>query len=91
MDTPLLSGIELLQAVRTSSRYSMLPVVMITDGADQNRVTEAVRHGASECLTKPFDVEKIRSRLQRIIKIAPRVPRGSRAAAAAAPAALPSR
>ena len=80
MDTPLLSGIELLQAVRTSSRYSMLPVVMITDGSDHNKVTEAVRHGASECLTRPFDVEIVRARLQRVIKVAPRSARKSTAA-----------
>jgi len=77
MDTPLLSGIELLQAVRTSSRYSMLPVVMITDGAAEERVAEAVRHGASECLTRPFDSEKIRVRLEHLIKIAQKRSGGS--------------
>jgi two-component system chemotaxis response regulator CheY len=82
MDTPLLSGLELLQAVRTSSRYSMLPVVMITDGADHNTVAEAVRHGASECLTRPFNREKIRTRLQRIIKVAPQLSGASKATAA---------
>jgi CheY-like chemotaxis protein len=91
MDTPLLSGLELLQAVRTSNRYSMLPVVMITDGADSTTITEAVRHGASECLTRPFDLEKIRARLQRIVKVAPQISRGSNAADAsddAAPSVL---
>src|SRR5688572_25148914 len=55
INASMLSGIDLLQAVRTSERYASMPVVLITDGADQSTVTEIVKLGASDCLTKPFE------------------------------------
>jgi two-component system chemotaxis response regulator CheY len=68
LDTPVVSGLELLQALRTSERYQGIPVVMITDGADQATVAEVVRLGASDCLTKPFEVEVLRAHLQRTVR-----------------------
>ena len=63
----LLSGLDLLAALRSSEKYANLPVVVITNGADQSTITEVVRLGAADCLTKPFDVEVLRSRLQRVL------------------------
>jgi CheY-like chemotaxis protein len=90
VDARQLGGIELLQVVRSSNRYSMLPVMLITDGADQNTVREAIRHGASECLTRPFDARRVRSRLEGLIKIAPRSSRASAAAPSSGPGTMPS-
>lgn len=64
----LLSGIDLLRVLRESEPYANLPVVIVTTGADRDTVTEIVKLGAADCLTKPFDVELIKARLQRIIK-----------------------
>ncbi|MCC7180212.1 MAG: response regulator [Acidobacteria bacterium] len=64
----LLSGIDLLRVLRESEPYANLPVVIVTTGADRDTVTEMVKLGAADCLTKPFDVELIKTRLQRLIK-----------------------
>lgn len=67
-ETALLSGLDLLRILRESEQYAHLPVVIVTDGTDQATLTEMVRLGAADCLTKPFDVELIKGRLQRIIR-----------------------
>lgn len=64
----LLSGIDLLHVIRGSEPYAHLPVVIVTMGADRDTVTEMVKLGAADCLTKPLDVELIKMRLQRIVK-----------------------
>lgn len=64
----LLSGIDLLRVLRESEPCANLPVVIVTTGADRDTVTEMVKLGAADCLTKPFDVELIKTRLQRLIK-----------------------
>lgn len=67
-ESALLSGVDLLQVIRDSEAYANLPVVIVTGGTDQTTLAEIVRLGAADCLTKPFDVELVRMRLQRIIK-----------------------
>ncbi len=67
-EAALLSGLDLLRLVRDSDVYSHLPVVIVTAGTDQATLSEMVKLGAADCLTKPFDVELVKTRLQRIIK-----------------------
>jgi DNA-binding response OmpR family regulator len=67
-EAPLLSGLELLRVIRESDIYANLPVVLVTSGTDQATLSEMVKLGAADCLTKPFDVELIKMRLQRIVK-----------------------
>jgi len=67
-EAALLSGLDLLCVIRESETYANLPVVIVTAGTDQATVTEIVKLGAADCLTKPFDVEVVKTRLQRIVK-----------------------
>lgn len=67
-EAALLSGVDLLRIIRESDTYANLPVVIVTAGTDQASLSEMVKLGAADCLTKPFDVELIKTRLQRIIK-----------------------
>jgi two-component system chemotaxis response regulator CheY len=64
----LLSGLDLLQAIRSTERHAHMTVVITTSGADQATVAEVVKFGAADCLTKPFDIEVIKARLERVIK-----------------------
>lgn len=67
-EAALLSGLDLLRVIRESDTYANLPVVIVTSGTDQATLSEMVKLGAADCLTKPFDVELIKMRLQRIVK-----------------------
>ncbi len=49
---PGLDGSDLLQALQT--RFPHIPIVAMTVHASANWVEEALRHGASACLAKPF-------------------------------------
>ena len=47
-------GLRMLDAVRTDSRWESLPVVLVTAGADEVFVREAISLGANGILSKPF-------------------------------------
>lgn len=51
------SGFEILQTIRT--RHASLPVIMITAYGTVQNVVEAMNHGASNFIQKPWDNEKL--------------------------------
>ncbi len=59
-------GIEFLREIR--SRYPDLPVVMISAASSVRRVVEAMREGASDYVSKPFDVDEVRFIVKRAIE-----------------------
>jgi DNA-binding NtrC family response regulator len=71
------SGLELLSELRVS--HPSLPVIMATAYGDSERTIEAMKLGAFDYLTKPFDLDRLIETLRRAVNAAP---------AAAAPSAL---
>ena len=55
---PKMNGLECLRRIRKIHRK--LPIVMITGYGDLKSVQEAMRLGADEYVSKPFDLEEIR-------------------------------
>src|ERR1700689_2024404 len=56
---PEMGGEELLHYVRNSPRLAGLPVIVITAFGSSHSAIEAVRLGAYDFITKPFDLEEI--------------------------------
>ncbi|MFO0650973.1 MAG: sigma-54 dependent transcriptional regulator [Polyangiales bacterium] len=56
---PLVDGLALLRHCGES--YSDLPVILITAHGTVDTAVEALRHGAFDYITKPFDMNEIRS------------------------------
>ena len=83
---PIMSGLELLQAVRTSSELSALPFIMITAEAERERVEQAIQAGVSELLVKPYTAARFADRLERAMNRRVRTA-GPRAEASASTAA----
>ena len=54
---PHMGGIEALGAIKT--RYPTLPVIMITAYGTIERAVEAIKSGADDFITKPFDPEHL--------------------------------
>ncbi|MDO5403501.1 MAG: response regulator [Eubacteriales bacterium] len=54
---PKMDGIEALELIKHENSAAV--VIMITAAGQQNKVVEAIRAGAREFLTKPFDDEEI--------------------------------
>jgi two-component system, NtrC family, response regulator AtoC len=57
-------GIEVLKEMKQINKN--LPVVMITGYKEAEKVIEAFRYGALDCLLKPFNFDYIRSLLPQI-------------------------
>ncbi len=51
---PRMTGIEVLKKIRKMPEFSDLAVLMITAEGDQEHVIEAIQHGVTDYIVKPF-------------------------------------
>lgn len=65
---PNMTGAELLSAIRSNPKFKNLPFLMVTAEAEQESVSEAVKHGASNYIVKPFTGQALQEKLSRIFK-----------------------
>jgi CheY-like chemotaxis protein len=63
---PETDGIELTRHLRQTEEYRNSPILMITAMSDRSYMDKAFHAGASDYITKPFDVLEIHSRLRLI-------------------------
>jgi two-component system, OmpR family, KDP operon response regulator KdpE len=61
---PGLSGLDVLQTIRASTRWAALPVVMITALADASVAAAARAHGAAGVVPKPFRLAELVNRIE---------------------------
>ena len=52
---PRLSGIEVLERIRTNERTTHIPVVVLTANEDENQIAQAYQRGANSFVQKPTD------------------------------------
>jgi DNA-binding response OmpR family regulator len=64
---PVMSGLELLRAVRAHPKFNTLPVLMITAEIARHQVQEAAEAGVSDFLVKPFTVGGLQAKFDKII------------------------
>jgi CheY-like chemotaxis protein len=64
---PVMSGLELLRALRAHPKFSSLPVLMVTAEIARHQVQEAAEAGVSDFLVKPFTVGGLQAKFDRII------------------------
>jgi DNA-binding NtrC family response regulator len=65
MRVPALGGIELLRRMRAG--FPQIAVLMMTQYGTIESAVEATRLGASDYVTKPFHVEEVRTKLERLV------------------------
>jgi CheY-like chemotaxis protein len=63
---PGIDGLELLDVLRASPRWTGVPVMMLTARGDEAAVKRALSAGAADYLGKPFDPAELVSRLERL-------------------------
>ena len=80
---PVLSGLELLKTLRADEALYRTPFVMITAEAERARVEEAIAHGVSNLLVKPYTTTSLADRIEKARQSTPR-----RASASATATAL---
>ncbi|WP_226779150.1 response regulator [Oceaniglobus trochenteri] len=60
---PVMDGVELCDLIRRIPDYHDCPIIMITAMSDQQYVDQAFAAGATDFVTKPFDVHSLVARL----------------------------
>ncbi len=61
---PVMNGTEFLKAIRENSEYVRIPVIMLTSKGEDSDVTEHLKLGANDYVTKPFAQEVLVARVK---------------------------
>ncbi len=65
---PVMTGIELLKAIRADPTLKHLPVLMITAEAKKENIIEAAQNGASGYIVKPFTAATLEEKMGKIFE-----------------------
>jgi two-component system chemotaxis response regulator CheY len=65
---PVMTGIDMLRAIRADAALKAIPVLMVTAEAQQANLVEAIQAGVSNYIVKPFTAETMQEKLQKIFK-----------------------
>ena len=68
INMPKMDGLQLLAAIKSSSEWRHIPVVMITTEGGETKVGEAVKLGAAGYVRKPFTADQIKEKLAGILE-----------------------
>lgn len=65
---PEMNGLQFLQKLRSQSDYQDIPVIMLTTVSTQDEVVAALKAGASSYIVKPFTADKLREKIEAVLK-----------------------
>ena len=77
---PVMSGLDLLQAMRTDASLEAIPFIMITAEAERSQVKEAIASGVSYLMLKPYTPNRLAAQIEKAF-----LNRGRRSARAKSP------
>jgi two-component system chemotaxis response regulator CheY len=63
---PVMTGIDMLRAIRADEAIKKTPVLMVTAEAQQENLVEAVKAGVSNYIVKPFTAETLQEKINKI-------------------------
>ena len=64
---PVMDGRELNRKLKADIRYSGIPVIFLTAVQDKSVINECLKEGVDEYICKPFDIEYLKLKIQRIL------------------------
>jgi two-component system chemotaxis response regulator CheY len=65
---PIMTGIDLLRAIRADDKLKATPVLMVTAEAQKENLIEAIQAGVSNYIVKPFTAEVLQEKMNKIFK-----------------------
>lgn len=65
---PVMTGIDLLRAIRADDKLKAIPVLMVTAEAQKENLIEAIQAGVSNYIVKPFTAEVLQEKMSKIFK-----------------------
>jgi len=66
---PEMDGVELLQKIRSNTKTSHIPFILLTAKTDIESRLEGLTYGADDYITKPFSVRYLRARIDNIMRL----------------------
>jgi two-component system, chemotaxis family, chemotaxis protein CheY len=63
---PVMTGIDLLRAIRADDDLKAMPVLMVTAEAKKEYLVEALQAGVSNYIVKPFTAKTLEEKLHKI-------------------------
>lgn len=72
IEMPDLDGAEVLQLIRRSEVDHHLPrdqcakIIMVTGRADKNKVVACIRNGCDDYIAKPFNIQMVRAKVEKV-------------------------
>jgi CheY-like chemotaxis protein len=67
--SPRMDGFELLKMLKANPFTSEIPFIFVTAYSDYKRIEAARELGATEFMSKPYDIKKLTKMIERILKI----------------------
>jgi len=65
---PVMTGIDLLRAIRADDKLKTIPLLMVTAEAQKENLIEAIQAGVSNYIVKPFTAEVLQEKMNKIFK-----------------------
>ncbi len=65
---PGMTGIELLQKIRTDDRLKTIPVLMVTAEAKRDQIVAAAQAGVNGYVVKPFTAAALKEKIEKIFE-----------------------
>jgi signal transduction histidine kinase/ligand-binding sensor domain-containing protein/DNA-binding response OmpR family regulator len=65
---PIMNGIELCKQIKTNIQWSHIPVILLTARTADEYVMEGLELGADDYITKPFNFDLLKLRIQKIVE-----------------------
>lgn len=62
---PVMSGLELLQAMRADDSLGAIPFIMITAEAERSQVKDAISSGVTDLMLKPYTPNRLASQIEK--------------------------
>ncbi len=63
---PSVSGFDLLELIRDSAAWADTPVIVLSSLSQENEIVRALKIGANDYVTKPFRVNELVARINRL-------------------------
>ncbi|HCA79554.1 MAG TPA: response regulator [Bacteroidetes bacterium] len=64
---PLMTGFEVLAALKTDEKTRNIPILMVTAQSKENEVLKGLELGADDYITKPFSPNELAARVKNIL------------------------
>ncbi len=68
LNLPKINGMDVLKSLKGNSKYSSIPVVILSTSSDQNTISKAYKNGANGYVTKPMSYDEFVDKIKMLRK-----------------------